>query len=244
VVEALTTPNDADRNLLAVAEALAEGYNGDAFHRVIYTESHDEVANGKSRVAEEIMPGAAHSYYAKKRTTLGAALVLTAPGIPMLFQGQEFLADGEFNDAEPLQWADVNARPGLVNLYRDLIALRRNFRGLTRGLGGQHTRVFHVNNEQKLVAFARWADGDGGPRDTTLVIANFANETRDNYTIGLPAPGHWTVRFNSDWKGYDGEFSDFDSFGLDAQEGEYDGYAWHGNIGVAPYAVLILSQNS
>ena len=88
VVEALTAPNDADRNMSAVAEALAEGYNGNAFHRVIYTESHDEVANGKNRVAEEIMPGAADSYFSKKRTTLGAALVLTAPGIPMLFQGQ------------------------------------------------------------------------------------------------------------------------------------------------------------
>ncbi len=35
-------------------------------------------------------PGKADSWYAKKRSTLGAALVLTAPGIPMLFMGQEF----------------------------------------------------------------------------------------------------------------------------------------------------------
>ncbi len=242
VVEALTTPNDADRNMLAVADALAVTYNGDAFRRVIYTESHDEVANGKSRVAEEIMPGDADHYFAKKRTTLGAGLVLTAPGIPMLFQGQEFLADGEFNDAEPLVWQDVEARAGLVHLYRDLIALRRNFHGQTRGLGGQHTHVFHVNNAEKLVAFARWADGDGGPGDTTVVLANFANQAHEAYTIGLPGPGHWTVRFNSDWKGYDGEFGDFESFGTDAEEGEYDGYAWHGSIGLAPYAVLVLSQ--
>ncbi|WP_223827408.1 alpha-amylase family glycosyl hydrolase [Hymenobacter armeniacus] len=243
VVEALTAAHDADRNMPAVAAALAVSYNGDAFRRVIYTESHDEVANGKSRVAEEIMPGAADHYFAKKRTTLGAALVLTAPGIPMLFQGQEFLAPGEFNDAEPLEWAHVETRAGLVRLYRDLIALRRNFHGFTRGLGGQHTRVFHVNDDQKLVAFARWADGDGGPGDTTVVLANFANQAHEAYTIGLPGPGHWTVRFNSDWRGYDGEFSDFDSFGLDAEAGEYDGYAWHGSIGVAPYAVLILSQD-
>ncbi|WP_233169316.1 alpha-amylase family glycosyl hydrolase [Hymenobacter sp. BT523] len=243
VVEALTAAHDADRNMPAVAAALAVSYNGDAFRRVIYTESHDEVANGKSRVAEEIMPGAADHYFAKKRTTLGAALVLTAPGIPMLFQGQEFLAPGEFNDAEPLEWAHVETRAGLVRLYRDLIALRRNFHGFTRGLSGQHTRVFHVNDDQKLVAFARWADGDGGPGDTTVVLANFAHQAHEAYTIGLPGPGHWTVRFNSDWRGYDGEFSDFDSFGLDAEAGEYDGYAWHGSIGVAPYAVLILSQD-
>ncbi|MDB5234532.1 MAG: 1,4-alpha-glucan branching protein, partial [Hymenobacter sp.] len=240
--EALTAAEDAQRDMHAVAGALTQLYNDNAFRRVIYTESHDEVANGKSRVAEEIMPGDADGYFAKKRTVLGAALVLTAPGIPMLFQGQEFLALGAFNDAEPLVWTDVEARAGLVHLYRDLIGLRRNFSGLTRGLSGQHTRVFHVNNEAKLVAFARWAHGDGGPKDTTLVLANFANTTHEAYTIGLPGPGHWQVRFNSDWRGYDGEFGDFDSFGMEAEEGEYDGYPWHGSIGLAPYAVLVLSQ--
>jgi len=241
IVEALTAPNDADRNLEAVAQAIAVSYNGDAFRRVIYTESHDEVANGKSRVAEEIMPGAADGYFSKKRTVLGAGLVLTSPGIPMLFQGQEFLALGAFNDAEPLEWADVEARGGLVRLYRDLIALRRNLHGHTRGLSGQHTHVFHANNDSKVLAFARQAH-DGGAGDTTLVLANFANQTHEAYTIGLPGPGHWHVRFNSDWRGYDGEFGDFESFDIEAEEGEYDGYGWHGSIGLAPYAVLILSQ--
>ncbi|WP_241502231.1 alpha-amylase family glycosyl hydrolase [Hymenobacter glacialis] len=245
VVEALTAPHDADRNMAAVAGAISESYNDDAFRRVIYTESHDEVANGKSRVAEEIMPGDADGYFSKKRTVLGAALVLTAPGIPMLFQGQEFLALGEFNDAEPLVWADVETRAGLVHLYRDLISLRRNFHGHTRGLSGQHTHVFHVNDEAKLVAFARRADGENAsPGDTTVVLANFANQAHEAYAVGLPGPGHWRVRFNSDWRGYDGDFGDFESIGVDATAGDRDGYAWHGSIGLAPYAVLILSQDS
>ena len=187
------------------------------------------------------MPGAADHYFAKKRTALGAALVLTAPGIPMLFQGQEFLALGAFNDAEPLEWQDVAARAGFVQLYRDLIGLRRNFGGHTRGLSGQHTRVFHVNDSAKLVAFARQA-GEGGTGDTTLVVANFANLAHTGYALGLPGPGRWLVRFNSDWQGYDGEFGDFESLSVEAQAGEYDGYGWHGRIGLAPYAVLILSQ--
>ena len=241
IVAALTAHADADRDMNAVAQALTQTYNDNAFRRVVYTESHDEVANGKSRVAEEIMPGAADHYFAKKRTALGAALVLTAPGIPMLFQGQEFLAPGAFNDAEPLAWAGVDARPGLVQLYRDLIGLRRNLGGHTRGLGGQHTRVFHVNDAAKLVAFARQY-GDGGPGDTTLVLANFANQAHEAYTLGLPGPGRWLVRFNSDWQGYDGEFGDLESLAIEAEAGEYDGFGWHGRIGVAPYAVLILSQ--
>ena len=239
--DALTTPNDADRDMHAVAQALTQLYNDNAFRRVIYTESHDEVANGKNRVAEEIMPGAADHWFAKKRSTLGASLVMTAPGIPMVFQGQEMLADGAFVDTEPVQWQRAEERGGLVGLYRDLISLRRNYHGTTRGLSGQHTQVFHVNNDEKLVAFARQA-GKGGPGDTTLVLANFANQGHDAYTIGLPGPGTWTVRFNSDWQGYDGEFGDMPSFGMEAEAGEYDGFEWHGRIGIAPYAVLILSQ--
>ncbi len=238
---ALTAPADADRDLPAVVAALTQTYNGDAFRRVIYTESHDEVANGKNRVAEDVQPGEADGYFAKKRAVLGTALVLTAPGIPMLFQGQEFVAFRRFNDAEALRLDRAQENAGLVRLHRDLIALRRNLGGATRGLGGQHTRVFHVNNHDKVLAFARWADGDGGPGDTTVVLVNFANRHYDSYTIGLPAPGPWPVRFNSDWRGYDEEFSDADAFQATAEAGDYDGYAWRGSVALAPYAVVVLS---
>ncbi|WP_232066381.1 alpha-amylase family glycosyl hydrolase [Hymenobacter sp. BT18] len=242
--EALTTQHDADRNLAAVAEAVAKRYNDDAFQRVIYTESHDEVANGKSRVPEEIMPGDAHTWFPKKRATLGAALVFTAPGVPMIFQGQEFLADGYFSDDQPLKWEHAETHRGLVTLYRDLIRLRRNFEGSTRGLQGQHIDVFHVNDQEKVLAFRRWADGDGGPGDTTIVLCNFADRAHEAYAIGLPCQGHWRVRFNSDWAGYDEEFGNYESVDTHSEEGEYDGFACHASFGLAPYSVLIISQES
>jgi 1,4-alpha-glucan branching enzyme len=240
--EALTTPSDADRNLAAVAGTLAQTYNGDAFQRVIYTESHDEVANGKSRVPEEIMPGEAHSWFPKKRATLGAALVFTAPGVPMIFQGQEFLADGFFSDDQPLHWQRAHDLRGLVSLYRDLIALRRNLAGTTRGLTGQHTEILHVNNQDKILAFRRWDAGGAG--DETIVVANFADVAHDAYTIGVPAPGSWQVRFNSDWQGYDQDFGNFESISTDAEDGGYDGQPFHASFGLAPYSVLIISQDA
>ena len=236
---ALVTANDADRNMHEVAAAICAAYNGNAFQRVIYTESHDEVANGKHRLAEEIMPGNVENYYSKKRTVLGAAITLTAGGIPMLFQGQEFLAPGSFNDAEPLDWSWAAGHGGMVQLYRDLIALRRNLHGNTPGLRGQHCRVFHVNNHDKLIAFARW---DDRPENATVVIINFANQTHHNYTLGLPSGGKWRVRFNSDWHGYDREFEDFTSYGPDAEKGSYDGYPQHGRLDIGPYAAIVLSR--
>ena len=118
------------------ARASTHRYNGDAFQRVIYTESHDEVANGKARVVHEIAPGDPKNWFAQKRSTLAAALVFTAPGIPMLFQGQEFLEGEWFRDTVPLDWDKREEFRGIVRLYRDLIRLRLNRGGHTRGSGG------------------------------------------------------------------------------------------------------------
>ena len=237
--DALVTAEDRDRHLPALSQAICVAYNGDAFQRIIYTESHDEVANGKHRLPEEIMPGNVDDYFAKKRMVLGAALVLTAPGIPMLFQGQEFLAPGAFNDMEPLNWDWAGQHSGLTNLYRDLIALRRNLRGTTPGLRGQHCRVFHVNDEAKVLAFARW---DGAVEQATVVLVNFANYAHDQYTFGLPGAGRWQVRFNSDWQGYDPAFQDAPSLGLDTQASAADGFAQLGSLALGPYAVVVLSR--
>ena len=80
-----------------VTAILGEG-RGAPLAGVIYTESHDDVANGLTRVPEAIAPGGADNWWATKRAVLGSALVLTSPGIPMLFQGQELLEDRWFDD--------------------------------------------------------------------------------------------------------------------------------------------------
>jgi 1,4-alpha-glucan branching enzyme len=240
VREAIITQDDVGRNVMAVANAIGHRYNGDAFKRVIYTESHDEVANGKARVPEEIWPENAGSVYAKKRSTLGAALVFTAPGIPMIFQGQEFLEDGWFEDQKPLDWAKLERFPGIHALYRDLFRLRRNWESHTRGLSGQGCAVTHVNVEAKILAFQRWHEG--GPGDSVMVVANLTAQPWENYWIGLPDAGLWQVRFNSDWEGYDPEFDNFFTPDVTAIPEGQDGLPAKGAINLGPYSVVILSQ--
>lgn len=53
VRSALIVAEDEQRNLDAVIDALKARYDDDAFRRVVYTESHDEVANGKARLPSE-----------------------------------------------------------------------------------------------------------------------------------------------------------------------------------------------
>lgn len=237
---AVTTPEDEQRSLAAVRDAICYRYNDDAFDRVIYSESHDEVANGKARVPQEINPNDPKGWYARKRSILAAAMVFTAPGIPMLFQGQEFLEGEWFRDTVPLDWDKSDEFHGIVRLYRDLIRLRLNRAGFTRGLCGQFTQVSHLNEERKVIAFHRW--DKGGPADDVVVVANLFREPQDGYVIGFPAAGTWKLRFNSDWQGYSDDFHGHPSTDVVAEPGECDGFPFHAALSIGPYSVLIFSQ--
>jgi 1,4-alpha-glucan branching enzyme len=142
----VTLLQDEQRSMDAIRQAIAFRYEGDAFRRIVYSESHDEVANGRARVPQEINPEDPTGWHAQKRSTLAAGLVFTSPGIPMLFQGQEFLQGEWFRDDVPLNW-DLNEQyRGITRLYRDLIQLRLNTKGISRGLCGQFLNIYHVND--------------------------------------------------------------------------------------------------
>ena len=240
VRSAIITPDDSVRDTYAVRDAITHGYNNDAFERVVYTESHDEDANGQSRVPEEIWPGNAGSYFPKKRSTLGAALVFTVPGIPMIFQGQEFLENGFFSDKNALDWTKQGTFSGILTMYRDMIRLRRNWFNNTAGLKGQSLNVFHVNDAAKVIAFHRW--DRGGPGDDVVVLINMANQSYDSYAIGFPRDGLWKVRFNSDWSGYSLDFGNQLSYDTTAGQPGRDGMPFSGNVGIGRYTAVILSQ--
>ena len=125
-------------------------------------------------------------------STVGAALVFTTPGIPMIFQGQEFLEDDWFHDKDPIDWTKKKTFSGILQLYKDLIRLRLNRDGTTGGLCGSHINVYHVNHDQKVMAFHRY--GTGGPGDDVVVVINFRKAPIGNYQVGLPRPGQWHVR--------------------------------------------------
>jgi 1,4-alpha-glucan branching enzyme len=239
--EVILSPDDKVRNMDAVRGAITHSYEREPFNRVIYTESHDEVANGKARVPEEISPGDAGNWAAKKLSTLGAALVFTSPGIPMIFQGQEFLEDDWFHDKDPIDWNKKNTYPGILQLYRDLIRFRRNLDGTTGGLTGSQTNVYHVNDKEKIIAFHRW--NNGGPRDDVIIVVNMSNHVSEGYKIGFSRAGNWEVRFNSDWSGYDPTFSNHRVKDVMAKRGKKDGMPFSGFIDIGSYSAVILSQD-
>ena len=242
----ITQVNDSDRDMFAVKAALEKKIAGDAFSRVIYTENHDQVGHppGQSRLPTMIDVNNHESVFAKKRSTLAAAIMLTSPGIPMIFQGQEMLETRAFGFNTPTNMdfgraEDANFK-GIVQMYRDLIALRRNLAGKTRGLTGQNLNVFHTDNGNKTLAYHRWENG--GPGDDVVVVANFSNVPIESLNIGFPRGGTWHVLFNSGAKVYDPAFVNGDSFDTQANPGSKDGLNFNGNVGIGSYSVVIFSQ--
>ena len=237
----LESPSDDARDVGAIASAVIPEHPGDAFRRVIYTESHDEVANGRKRLVSEIDEENPGSVWARRRALQAAGVVLTSPGVPMIFQGQEILEDGWFDDRQMMDWEKTRHFSGIRRAFRDLIRLRRNVDGMTRGLSGQNVEVFHRNPDAKVIAWHRWYEG--GPRDSTVVIMNLTAKAHDFYEVSLPAGGNWKIRFNADWEGYS---PDFDNTFLTNVEGRED-VTGHpeplGGLALPSYGLLVLSQD-
>ena len=102
----------------------------------------------------------------------------------MLFQGQELLEDRWFDDTVALDWEKASTNRGILRLHRDLIALRRDRDGTTRGLRGPNVAILRADQAAKVLVMHRWMDG--GPHDDTVVVANFADRTLDDLPIGFP----------------------------------------------------------
>lgn len=237
---AVLAPSDEQRSMSWLRDELKRTYNGDAFQKVIYAESHDEADDG--RLPELIAPGQADSAIAQKRSALAAAVVLTAPGIPMLFMGQEFLEWGRWSDAVGLDWSKLQRFSGLHQMYRDLIRLRRNWFDHTRGLEGAGCHVHTPNETDKVLVYHRW--DRGGPRDDVVVIANFGHRAFSSYRIGLPRSGTWRVRFNGDWRGYSPAFGDHPAHDVHADsQRAADGQPAGADISLGACTAVILSQD-
>jgi 1,4-alpha-glucan branching enzyme len=245
--DVVTRVSDSERDMGAVKGAIEKKMAGDVFSRVIYSENHDQVGHppGQNRLPTMIDTTNDHeSNFAKKRSTLAAAIILTSPGIPMIFQGQEMLETRPFGLNTPANMDFSRAVDpkfkGIVRMYHDLIVLRRDLKGTTRGLTGQNLNVFHADNGNKTLAYHRWENG--GPGDDVVVVANFSNTPMQNLNLGFPRQGRWHVLFNSGAKVYDPSFVNGDSFDTTANPGKKDGLNFNGNVSIGPYSVVIFSQ--
>ena len=152
------------------------------------------------RVASLADPSNPRSWYARSRARVATALLLTAPGIPALFMGQEVLEDKPWHDDVAnwsqflIDWARAERDPAqrdFLHFVQDLVRLRRRLPALC----GEGIRVPQVHERDRVLVLHRWVEGIG---NDVVVIASFNEATLDAYTVELPHSGAWTEVFNSD----------------------------------------------
>lgn len=122
-----------------------------------------------------------------RRVELGAALLFTALGVPLVWMGEEF---GEFKhkrtDPNKIDWTLLEGEPNrrLHAVYRGLARLRAE----QGALRSENLEVLHEDPERRLLAWQRW--DDAGSRVVT--VANLSGDHLGEVELdGWPEDGPW-----------------------------------------------------
>ena len=163
--------------------------------------SHDEVVHGKGALIAK-MPGDLWQKFANLRAYFG--FMWAHPGKKLLFMGDEFAQMREWDHDHALEWHHL-ADPrhcGIQTLVRDLNHLYVQEPALYErdaGADGFYW-VDTSDHAQSVLSFVRC----GGAGRNTLVVCNFTPEPRFLYQVGVPRPGRWAERINTDAAIYGG----------------------------------------
>jgi 1,4-alpha-glucan branching enzyme len=129
---------------------------------------------------------------AQTKAFLGLVTLLTAPGIPMLYAGQEFAEDAPRTiDFQPLHWDKLQQveHQQHLRLVKQLIATRRAH----PALAGDHIR-FYPNDfpREQVVRFDRFLtdETNGTMTDFVAVALNFSGVRRE-VELTVPWSGRW-----------------------------------------------------
>jgi 1,4-alpha-glucan branching enzyme len=158
--------------------------------------SHDEVVHGKGALLDK-MPGDFWQKYAGLRTLYG--YMYGHPGKKLLFMGNEFGQWREWYHDGSLDWHLLD-EPAHAALRRYVQALNWHYcaepalHQLDFDPAGFRWIDCH-DNENSVVSLVRYARD---PRDFVVMLFNFTPVPRHDYRIGVPAPGHYAERLNSD----------------------------------------------
>lgn len=188
-----------------------QGFMG-ATNIVNYLTNHDH-----NHLMAEFADAEIFDEAAFKRAKLGAALLMTAVGIPMVWMGEEF---GEYKSKtiEPakIDWSLLknDENRSLFEYYKSLIYLRKT----NHALHTANIDFFHEDEEGQVLAYCRW--NEEGSR--VVVIANFSDHFRAGYKVpNFPKNGTWR-----EWIGdYDLESGD-DNILIDLPEYEAKVLVW------------------
>ncbi len=162
--------------------------------------SHDEVVHEKKSLLAK-MPGDNWQQFANLR--LLYVYMFTHPGNKLLFMGNEFAQQLEWDHDRELSWELLQHQDhlGMQRLITDLNQLYKNLPTLHKYDFEQRGFQWLDCNDsaQSVLSYLRRADDD-----MMIIVLNFTPVPRRNYRIAVPLPGLYRVILNSDSSAYAG----------------------------------------
>jgi 1,4-alpha-glucan branching enzyme len=199
--------------------------------------SHDEVVHGKGSLLGK-MPGDEWQQFASLRLLYG--YMWGHPGKKLLFMGGEFGQRREWQHEASLEWhvLDYPLHAGVQRWVRDLNRLYCASPALheldCEAAGFQW--IDCDDADVSVIAFLRRSSTGA----LVLVVCNFTPVPRPEYRLGVPCPGRWDERLNSDAADYGG--SGQGNLGaLNTEPFPAHGQAQSLNLRLPPLAVVLLT---
>ncbi|MBY0432336.1 MAG: 1,4-alpha-glucan branching enzyme, partial [Rhodospirillales bacterium] len=211
-----------------------------AFHEnFMLALSHDEVVHGKRSILGR-MPGDQWQRFANLRAYY--AFMWTHPGKKLLFMGGEFGQEREWNENASLDWhlLEDEFHQGALRTIRDLNQLYREETALHQlDCDGHGFSWIDCNDrDNSVISFIRRGKD---AEDFVVVVCHFTPLVRHGYRIGVPAPGWYAERLNTDAAWYGGG-NVGNGGGVQAEEIPHHGHPYSLNLTVPPLATLVLKR--
>nr|WP_145549398.1 1,4-alpha-glucan branching protein GlgB [Variovorax boronicumulans] len=164
--------------------------------------SHDEVVHGKGSLLTR-MPGDRWQQFANLRALYG--YMWAHPGKKLLFMGCEFGQAREWNHEASLDWHLLGdgLHAGVQTLVRDLNRVLRHHPALHAqdSVPAGFEWIEADDAQHSIFAFVRHGREEG---QTMLVVCNLTPVVRRDWRLGVPRPGRWHERLNTDSVHYGG----------------------------------------
>lgn len=165
--------------------------------------SHDEVVHGKGTLLNK-MPGNREQQFANLRTAYG--FMYGHPGKKLLFMGQEFAQDHEWNEAASLEWDTLKypQHEGMQKYVKAFNHLYKEYPAMYVH-DGNDMGFEWMSCDDKMsstVAFVRRGET---LKNQLLFVCNFHTKEYKHYRVGVPCPGTFTPILNSNAKEFGGD---------------------------------------
>ena len=203
--------------------------------------SHDEVVYGKGTMVKKA-PGEQQDRMGELKTLY--AWQFTFPGKKLLFMGQEFAQEAEWNVKQSIDWhlADDFAHRDVMQCVKNLLEVYRNYPVLY--MDSKNPTTFEWVNrgdaDRNIVAYYR--RNPWNYEGAVLVVCNFSPVEYHDYTVGVPMEALYR-RIFSTYDSLPGQGNPAEIGGippLTAQWHDCDGYSHMLTYSLRPFESIII----